>query len=429
MKLKICLQEKGIEREVGQIVGTTFEDATFEYYEEYIQNEGRPISISLPLEKGSFSAKETQNFFEGLLPEGFTRRTVAEWVHADERDYTKILSVLGNECLGAITVVDEEKDQGMQREGYEPLSLEQVKALAKEGASKSAELVTKAHLSLTGASGKVGLYYDENNDKWYLPIGKAPSTHIVKQSHVRLKGIVANEQLALLTAKKLGIDTIESFVVNTGSNQDSEVLLASKRYDRILQSNKSIEGLIVPYRLHQEDFAQAMGIASGDKYEYDKKGYMKLMFRLLRDVSANPLEDQLKLWDMISYNYFIGNTDAHIKNYSLIYAPDNNAKRLAPAYDLVSTICYESSTTNMAFAIAGEYDIRRITREHFEEATRETGLATKVLMARFDDLRRNLPEALENAAKELRTQGFEDVEKMKNTILAHLTQHKMDGKI
>ena len=42
---------------------------------------------------------------------------------------------------------------------YEQLSLEQVRALAQEGATKSAELVTKSHLSLTGASGKVGLYY------------------------------------------------------------------------------------------------------------------------------------------------------------------------------------------------------------------------------------------------------------------------------
>lgn len=40
-----------------------------------------------------------------------------------------------------------------------------VKALAAEGAQKSAEIVTKSHLSLTGASGKVGLYYDEAGDQ------------------------------------------------------------------------------------------------------------------------------------------------------------------------------------------------------------------------------------------------------------------------
>lgn len=47
-------------------------------------------------------------------------------------------------------------------------------------------------MSLTGASGKVGLYYDSMNNEWYLPGVNAPSTHIVKQSHVRLDGIVTN---------------------------------------------------------------------------------------------------------------------------------------------------------------------------------------------------------------------------------------------
>ena len=89
---------------------------------------------------------------------------------------------------------------------YEQLSLEQVRALAQEGATKSAELVTKSHLSLTGASGKVGLYYNQLDRQWYLPIGSAPSTHIVKQSHVRLDSIVTNEQLAILTAKKVGME-------------------------------------------------------------------------------------------------------------------------------------------------------------------------------------------------------------------------------
>ena len=63
-----------------------------------------------------------------------------------------------------------------------------------------------------------------------MPIGEAPSTHIVKQSHVRLKKIVSNEQLCLMTAKNLGIDVPESFIVTTNSD-DETVLFATKRYD------------------------------------------------------------------------------------------------------------------------------------------------------------------------------------------------------
>ena len=117
---------------------------------------------------------------------------------------------------------------------YKLLSIDDVKALAKEGVSKSTELITEAHLSLTGASGKEGLYYDAERDMWYQPNGDAPSTHIVKQSHVRLSDIVTNEQLSLTTASKLGISIPESFIINTGAARDEEILFATKRYDRMI---------------------------------------------------------------------------------------------------------------------------------------------------------------------------------------------------
>ena len=146
---------------------------------------------------------QTKNFFEGLLPEGFTKRTVAQWMRVDENDYLSILHGLGRECLGAIQIRTEDEELNAS---YEAVSPDEIKALAEEGVSKSAEIITKAHLSLTGASGKVGLYYDKGNDRWFIPWGTAPSTHIVKQSHIRLNDIVTNEQLSLLTAKKCGID-------------------------------------------------------------------------------------------------------------------------------------------------------------------------------------------------------------------------------
>lgn len=54
---------------------------------------------------------KSQTFFEGLLPKGFTRRTVAHFIHADENDYLTILTALGKECLGALRVADEADDR------------------------------------------------------------------------------------------------------------------------------------------------------------------------------------------------------------------------------------------------------------------------------------------------------------------------------
>lgn len=402
----------------AEIVGTSSDDARFTYTESYLKDpESRAVSISMPLEQQSFSVESTRNFFEGLLPEGFTRRCVAEWLHRDEKDYLAILAGLGQECLGAIKIIDESR--AVLPSKYKELTSEEVKKLAQEGATESAEMVTKSHLSLTGASGKVGLYYDEQKDKWYLPIGEAPSTHIVKQSHIRLKRIVANEQLCLLTAKNLGIEIPQSFIIKTESNEAEDVLFATKRYDRRMQSNgRKLNGMNIPYRLHQEDFSQALGIPASEKYEKDGGSYLSKMFGILRDYSASPIEDQLKLWDICVFNFLIGNTDNHIKNLSLLYGKDLKTIRLAPAYDIVSTMVYESSTENMALSIGGDYSIRKITEESFAKEATKAGLGVKMAMKRLDTLRKNFVEALNTGAQVLEEQGFEGTKDIAEQIMS-----------
>lgn len=309
--LSVFIEVNGVSKCVGALSGNDSNDVRFSYTDEYLSDSGAcPISISFPLKEKTFSAQRTRNFFEGLLPEGFTRRCVAERLHIDEHDYVSILAGLGRECLGAVKIIDDIETEIVSC--YRELSSAEVYALAAEGAAESAELVTKSHLSLTGASSKAGLYYDEVNGKWYLPIGEAPSTHIVKQSHVRLKRIVTNEQLSLLTAKNLGIDVPESFIVPTDGD-DEAVLFATKRYDRVFSGkDRFLNGMTVPYRLHQEDFGQALGIAPSDKYEKHNEGYLKMLFEVIRQYSSDPMTDSIRLWDICVFNYLIGNTDNHI---------------------------------------------------------------------------------------------------------------------
>ncbi len=169
-ELLVSIERSGRLVPVGKIIGESPSDASFRYSEEYRLGGGTPISISLPLQEDAFSAERTAGFFEGLLPEGFTRRTVAQWMHVDEGDYLSILHGLGRECLGALCITE---DGETVDASYERITDSQVQDLAAEGVTKSAELVTKSHLSLTGASGKVGLYFDEPGKAWYLPHGTA----------------------------------------------------------------------------------------------------------------------------------------------------------------------------------------------------------------------------------------------------------------
>ncbi len=415
-KYDVILEIQGKQVVVGYIEGESLDDARFRYDEEYLtQNDPKAISISLPVQKEPFSAEQTKVFFDGLLPEGFMRKTIANNMHFDERDYLSILYYLGKECLGAIRI-GEAGDE--DKAGYDPISSKQVRQLAAEGATKSSELIIKTHLSLTGASGKVGLYYDEGNDKWYLPSGTAPSTHIVKQSHIRLDGIVTNEQLSMMAAGKCGIDIPESFIINMGKGIDSEVLFATKRYDRIMnEKSETVRGLRRPFRLHQEDFAQALSIAAADKYEKDGDNYIVRMFEIIRNHSGNPLEDQLKLWRRIVFDYVLGNTDAHIKNFSLLYSYDLGEKRLSPAYDMISTAIYEASTREMSFNIGGKRALDEIGKDDFRTMASQVGIGERLAMNTFEDVLNRFENSIHESVTELSSMGFENALDIGDRIL------------
>lgn len=418
IELDVCVERNGMMVPVGTIAGKDVSDAVFQYTDAYRQSyDAVSLSISLPLQENPFTPAHTACFFDGLLPEGFTRRSVAQWMHVDEGNYLSILHGLGRECLGAIRVTERGDSQ---EASYEKVSFEHMRELAAEGTSKSTDLVIKSHLSLTGASGKVGLYYVADRNEWYLPHGTAASTHIVKQSHVRLDGIVTNEQLCLLTAARCGISIPSSFIVNTGKGGENEILFATERYDRQIPKNgKSVSGLPCPVRLHQEDFAQAMGVPASEKYEHQTGFHMRNMFDILRKHSANPIEDQLKLWDIIVFNFLIGNTDAHIKNFSLLYGPDLKSIRLAPAYDIVSTVVYEQSTRDMAFSIGGTWSLDEIDEEAFRRAAKDVNLGERIAMKRFKDMCERFSFSLVSSAETLAEEGYTNVFNIKDRIMEY----------
>lgn len=72
--LSVYIEKNGKQEYVGKIVGDSSVEACFSYDDSYIEKNGKPISISLPLEEKTFDEKRTRYFFEGLLPEGFTRK-------------------------------------------------------------------------------------------------------------------------------------------------------------------------------------------------------------------------------------------------------------------------------------------------------------------------------------------------------------------
>jgi serine/threonine-protein kinase HipA len=413
-KLLISIEKNGEQTRVGTIEGNGSYDAVFCYDRSWLDTDGAiPVSLSLPLQEEAFSPEKTKTYFEGLLPEGFTRKSVAQWMHADESDYLTILSGLGQECLGAIQVREEGLKPPEAR--YVRMTEQQLQEFAAEGAVKSAEIVTALHLSLTGASGKTGLYFDAASKLWYLPEGTAPSTHIVKQSHIRLKDIVTNEQLCLATAKNLGISVPSSFAVKTA---DENLLFATPRYDRVISDKRRLlDGLAVPYRLHQEDIAQALGIAAEKKYETVPSNYTAKICGLLREFSSDPIRDILQFWKISIFNYLIGNTDGHIKNFSLLYDQTLSNLHLAPAYDIVSTAVYPGHTRNMSMYIGDKNNIDQICRSDFVEGAARSGIQSAVITKMFDTLADHFENALQEASDTLQQNGSDHAGAIRDKIL------------
>ena len=160
-----------------------------------------------------------------------------------------------------------------------------------------------------------------------------------------------------------------------------------------------------------------LAISAADKYEKEGDNYLLRMFGIIRNHSGNPLEDQLKLWRRIVFDYVLGNTDAHIKNFSLLYSYDLGEKRLSPAYDMISTAIYEASTREMSFSIGGKRSLDNIGRDDFKKMASEVGIGEKIAMNVYEDILNRFEKSIHESVNILSSMGFENALDIGDRIL------------
>ena len=132
--------------------------------------------------------------------------------------------------------------------------------------------------------------------------------------------------------------------------------------------------------------------------------------------SANPLEDQLKLWDLTVFNYLIGNTDNHLKNASLLYDSTLSTLRLAPAYDVVSTTVYSGSTRRLSMRLGDATTLDAVSEDSFRKAAHEIGIGEKLAMKRLAAMVETFEAVLNATAEELAAQGFSNAMQLRDQI-------------
>jgi serine/threonine-protein kinase HipA len=185
---------------VGQLIQDDGGQMVFEYIEGWLNRSGAtPLSQSLPLRKERFKPTECRGFFAGILPEESKREIIAGNLGISPRNDYAMLEQIGGECAGAVTFIPAGHPMPERNYGYRKLSPHELAAILKELPRRPLLAGDEGiRLSLAGAQDKVALRIE--GDEISLPLGGAPSTHILKPAVERFAGVVFNEALCMKLA-------------------------------------------------------------------------------------------------------------------------------------------------------------------------------------------------------------------------------------
>ena len=224
----------------GVVVGTLqvnqHGQMRFIYASGWLADASRPaISFSLPKQEQPFTQRQCRPFFAGLLPEEAQRDVIA----------------------GALSLwPDGEVPPAPDRTGT-PRPLTDVELLDVLDTLPKRPLLAGREglrLSLAGAQTKLPVVLVD--DRVALPASGQPTTHILKPAIERFPHTTENEALVMTLAAAIGLPVASV----TARSVEGRPYLLVTRYGRRFDANGQA------YRLHQEDFCQALGIVPERKY-------------------------------------------------------------------------------------------------------------------------------------------------------------------
>jgi serine/threonine-protein kinase HipA len=323
---------------VGTLTRNTNGAHTFQYDPSWLSNRlARPLSLSLPLQLPVISSAAVLNYFDNLLPDSpLVRDRIVARYQARSRQPFDLLSEIGKDSVGAVMLLPPEStpaDLGLNFERLDDHKLERV--LSAYQADIPLGMINEEQdfrISVAGAQEKTALL--ATGEGWAIPHGATPTSHIIKLpigeikqpfATLDMRESVENELLCLTLARELGFTVPDARIIYAGEMK----ALAVQRFDRRWNPQKT-----QLLRLPQEDMCQAFGLPSALKYESDGgPGIADIMQFLMG--SSNALEDRYSFMKFQVFQWLIGATDGHAKNFS-VFIERGGSYRLTPFYDIIS---------------------------------------------------------------------------------------------
>jgi len=340
---------------------------TFTYDSSYIEGGHPAIAQTLPVrEQPHISNNGLHPFFDNLVSEGWLEQAQSRLLGRREVTRFELLLAFGFDCAGAVSIVDPEPSALSEA----MLDLDDPKEMA----------VLTSRASLSGVQPKLavveagGIYRPARINEL--------STHIAKFPSANHPDLTLNEYLTTLAFKALLPD---DEIVDLGIEEVKglgEPALLIKRFDR------GPEG-----RLHFEEFNQLLGRSSRTKYDGAHKDMADF---ILGTDGCLPTQAYL-LYRRILAGLLLGNTDMHLKNFSMFHT--DAGLRLTPSYDQVAASLYNYKTLALKIAGSKDHPIGDLKGRHLTLLGEEFGLSPAAINMAAQGLEKHI-EAAKDAIQE-----------------------------
>jgi len=238
-----------------------------------------------------------------------------------------------------------------------------------------AEQVVKSQKTVTGVQPKLSLGIQKiktgDVNSRFTIIGLW-GEYILKPPTKYYQNLPEIEDLTMRLAESVKIKTVPHSLIYL---QSGELAYITKRIDR--EKGK---------KLHMEDMCQLTERLTEHKY----RGSHEQIAKAVLKYSANPGFDVINFYEMVIFSFLTGNSDMHLKNFSLIKNSPTGCN-LCPAYDMVaSQLVVEGDDEELALTLNGKK--KKLKYSDFVTAMKSAGIEEKVLENIFKRFAKTQPE-------------------------------------
>ena len=391
----------------GQLIRSEEGGTSFQYDGAYIEAQGLPLSLALPLQEQGFNDVRTRAFFANLLPENNQLQRIMEREGLELTDVVGLLHHLGADCPGAISCLPggdpPVKAPGHLDQDYEPIDERELSRIVRSLAdTRRLPSEVRDPSPVAGVQSKIALTLLPDGT-FALPRAgvRVPTTHILKVPERRHGREARLEEASALLADALDLNVS----VPVAMKFDGVDALLIERFDRHVENG-------IVSRIHQEDFAQALGLPSELKYQ--RNGKPGRWFDTdaaiwVLNQTADPDAARLEFLLATLFNLCVGNTDNHAKNHALLYAK-GGTPYFAPLYDLLPIRIDDRYNHQLAYTVGAAEFFDDMTSEDLTSFIAQCGVED---VSEFvEKLARPMLEKLEAATPILRSQNqknFDDL--------------------